>query len=104
MPVLRTGHRGCGARRDASSSSAPGTVHQREAAMEFHFPHCALIHLSAWKGNSRKSAYSVVHMTPPQSPKARSSRQPHSMIVSYILWCWIDIRDRECFTAAVDLD
>src|SRR5215211_2626460 len=50
MPVLRNGLRGCGARRDASSSSAPGTVHQREAGMEFHFPHCALIHRSAWKG------------------------------------------------------
>ena len=23
--------------------------------MEFHFPHCALIHRSAWKGNSAKS-------------------------------------------------
>jgi hypothetical protein len=22
--------------------------------MEFHFPHCALIHRSAWKGNSPK--------------------------------------------------
>src|SRR3712207_4370279 len=26
------------------------------------------------------------------------------MIDSYILWCWIDIRDRECFTATVALD
>jgi len=62
------------------------------------------IHLSAGKEYSRKSAYSVVHMTLPQSPKTRSSTQPHLMIGSYILWCWIDIRDRECFTAAKDLD
>jgi hypothetical protein len=59
----------------------------------------ALIHPSAWKVDSRISAYSVVHITPPQSPKARSSTQPHLMIDSYILWCWIDIRDRECFSA-----
>jgi hypothetical protein len=31
------------------------------------------IHRSAWQGNSRKSAYSIVHIMPPQSPKARSS-------------------------------
>jgi hypothetical protein len=45
-----------------------------------------------------------VHITPPQSPKARSSTQPHSMIDSYILLSWIDIRDRECFTATAALD
>jgi hypothetical protein len=38
-----------------------------------------------------------------QSPKARSSTQPHSMIDSYILWCWTDIRDRECFTTTAAL-
>ena len=64
----------------------------------------ALIHSSSRNMDSWKSAYSVVHITQPQSPKARSSTQPHLVIDSYILWCWIDIRDRECFTATVALD
>jgi hypothetical protein len=64
----------------------------------------ASIHLSAWEGNSRKSAYGVVHITPPRSPKARSSTEPHLMIDSYILWCWIVLPDRECFTATVALN
>jgi hypothetical protein len=29
--------------------------------MEFHFPHCALIHRSAWKANSRKSPSTILH-------------------------------------------
>jgi hypothetical protein len=32
--------------------------------MEFHFPHCALIQLRAWKGNSRKSTCRMLHKTP----------------------------------------
>src|ERR687894_2357178 len=56
------------------------------------------------KTNSRKSAYSVVHRTPPQSPKPRSLTHPHSVTDSYMLWCWIDIHDRECSTATLELD
>src|SRR5215207_1092690 len=62
------------------------------------------IHPNAWKVNSRKSAYSIVHIMPPQSPKTRPLMQPHLMIDSYMLWCWIDTRYRECFTATVALD
>ncbi len=29
--------------------------------MEFHFPHCALIHRSVWKGVSPKSVSSILH-------------------------------------------
>src|ERR671916_743864 len=56
------------------------------------------------KTNSRKSAYSIVHRAPPQSPKARSLAHPHSVTDSYMLWCWIGIRDRECSTATLELD
>jgi hypothetical protein len=58
--------------------------------------------LEVW--NSRKSAYSIVHITPPQSRKARSLTHPRPVRNPYTLWCWIDIRDRECSTATVDLD
>jgi hypothetical protein len=34
--------------------------------------------LTAWKGNSRNSAYSIVHRTPPQHRKARSLAHPNS--------------------------
>jgi hypothetical protein len=29
--------------------------------MVFHFPHCALIHRSAWKVNSPKSVCGILH-------------------------------------------
>jgi hypothetical protein len=64
----------------------------------------SFIHPSAWKVNSAKSAYSVVHIMAPQSPKARSSTQPHLIIDSYMLWCWIDIQYHEHFTDTVALD
>src|SRR5215208_5474334 len=60
------------------------------------------IHRSAWKWNPRKSAYSIVRSTTPQNRRARSLAHPHSMTDSYMLWCWIDIGDRECSTATVD--
>src|SRR5919112_1479141 len=41
---------------------------------------------------------------PPHSPKARSLVQPHSMTDSYMVWCRIDIRYRECSTETVDLN
>jgi hypothetical protein len=63
-----------------------------------------LIHPTSWKGNSRKSAYSIVRRTPPQNRRARSLAHPHSMTDPYMLWCWIDIRNRECSPAAVELD
>jgi hypothetical protein len=63
-----------------------------------------LIHPSAWKGSSRKSAYSIVYRTPPQSRKARSLTHPNSETDSYILWSWIDIQARECSTSTVSLD
>ena len=44
-----------------------------------------LIHLSAEKGNSRKSAYSIVLRTSPQNPKARSLVHPHAMTDPYML-------------------
>jgi hypothetical protein len=59
---------------------------------------------SLWKVNSRKSAHSIVLRTPPQNRKARSLAHPHSIPDPYMLWCWIDIPDRECSTAAVALD
>jgi hypothetical protein len=62
------------------------------------------VHATAGKGNSRNSAYCIVHRTPPQNRKARSLAHPNSITDPYMLWCWIDIRDRECSTAAVDLD
>jgi hypothetical protein len=54
--------------------------------------------------NSRNSAYCIVHRQQPQNRKARSFTHPHSITDPYMLWCWIDIRDRECSAAAVDLD
>jgi hypothetical protein len=33
--------------------------------MEFHFPHCALIHLSAWNRNSQKFISRIVHNPTP---------------------------------------
>jgi hypothetical protein len=60
------------------------------------------IHRSAWKWNPRKSAYSIVRSTTPQNRRARSLAHPHSMTDSYMLWCWIDIRDRECSSATVE--
>jgi hypothetical protein len=62
------------------------------------------VHATAGKGNSRNSAYCIVHRTPPQNRKARSLAHPNSITDPYMLWCWIDILDRECSTAAVDLD
>src|SRR5919112_65591 len=59
---------------------------------------------SAWKVNSRKSAYSIVHGTPPQNRKGRSLAHQHSMRGSRILLCWIDIRDHECHTGTVVSD
>jgi hypothetical protein len=52
----------------------------------------------------RKSAYSIVHRTPPQSRQARSLMHPRLMTDSYMLWCRIDMRDHECSTATVDLN
>jgi hypothetical protein len=63
-----------------------------------------LIHSTSGKRSSRKAAYSIVHRTPPQNRKARSLAHPHSMTDSYMLWGWIYIRDRECFTATADWD
>src|SRR5215212_7751924 len=45
----------------------------------------ALIHPSAWKRNSPKSAYSIVLRTSPQNRNARSLAHPHSMTDPYML-------------------
>jgi hypothetical protein len=46
----------------------------------------------------------MLRITSSQSRKARSLAHPRPVWDSYTLWCWIDMRDRECSTTTVDWD
>jgi hypothetical protein len=67
-------------------------------------PLITLIHRSAENWNSRNSVFRILHITSSQGHKARSSAHPRLVWDFYNLWRCIDIRARECSTAAVDLD
>src|SRR5215211_3009360 len=47
----------------------------------------------------RHSESRILNRTSSQSHKARSWADPPPLRDSHILWCWIDMRDRECSTA-----
>ena len=56
----------------------------------------SLIHSSAWKGNSPKFTFTILH-----SPSLIDLSQPHHRTVKssmphYILWSWIKIQVAEC--------
>ena len=57
------------------------------------------IHRSAWKGNSRQLISKILNRAPSQSHKGLAPRRIHELRDSYIMWCWIDMRDREYSTA-----
>jgi hypothetical protein len=60
------------------------------------------IHPTSGKVHSRKSASSILYKTPAQVCKDTSSAHLRLVTYGYMLWCWIDMRDRGCAPATVD--
>jgi hypothetical protein len=51
------------------------------------------LHRSAWKGNSRKFGFRIVHKSPPESREHRFWGHSCRVREVYILWLCIDMRD-----------
>ena len=85
-------------RRMHASSSSDCTLHStsNSALVALYSPNVGEV----W--NSRKSISRILNRKLPQSRNGLAPRRiPTPGEGSYILWCWIDMRDRECSTATV---
>jgi hypothetical protein len=51
------------------------------------------MHPIAWKGGSPKFVYRILHIPGPMRLETLGSPGPEPKGVSYILWCWMDMRD-----------